>query len=252
MLKELWQGLLDLIYPSNIYCICCGRPINDRLPYALCGYCVRTLKWANKETCDKCGKPLEVKTDDSLCSDCINEPRAFEKGFTCVGYGRSEREIIHRFKYNDKAYYGEKLAWLMYERICEENLGEDLIVPVPMYKEKEKRRGYNQAALLAKHLAYRLGKPYEPDLLTRKSDTIPMSGLGAEERRGNIKGVFEVSKGKEHMLYGSTVLLVDDVFTTGSTADGCTDAMLKAGADKVYVITFAAGTDTNRRSISAG
>lgn len=243
MLKELLNGLSELVFPSNIYCICCGRPINDNLPYSLCGSCVRILQWANRETCGKCGKPLTEITGSGLCRDCSEWPREFEKGFTCAGYGRMEREIIHRFKYRDKAYYGEKLAELMYERISPEQLENVIIVPVPMYKDKENRRGYNQAAVLAKNLSKRMGARYAADILIRKADTTPMSGLNAEERRNNIKGVFETAKGKDSLISGKTILLVDDVFTTGSTTGECSRTLLAAGADKVYVLTFAAGTD---------
>lgn len=243
MLKTLWNTLLELVYPSNIYCICCGKPIDNHLPYALCGSCVRILEWANKETCEKCGKPLEIKGIDGLCNDCGQRQRSFEKGFTCVRYGRTERELIHKFKYMNKAYFAGKLGELMYERIVIENLQEDLVVPVPMYKEKESRRGYNQAALLAKAVATRLSVPFEPNLLIRNKDTAPMSDLGAEERRENIKGVFEVTAGKEKSILGKKILLVDDVFTTGSTTGSCSDILKEAGASKVYVLTFAAGAD---------
>jgi competence protein ComFC len=229
---DLVDRLLDLIFPSNIYCISCGKPIDDQLPYALCGSCVRILQWANGEICVKCGKPLQAKTENGLCNDCIEWPRTFERGFTCVSYRRMEREILHQFKYADKAYYCEKLAQLIHERIQIEDLEEDMIVPVPMYKEKQRRRGYNQAALLAQALARKRGKHYLPDALIRTIDTKPMSELGADERRDNVKGVFEVDKRKVSILNNKTILLVDDIFTTGSTVGACVDALTAAGAQK--------------------
>lgn len=239
----LIYNLLELVYPSGIYCISCGRPIQNSLPYALCPVCVRSMKWANRETCSICGKALPVRGERGICRDCDTYPRSFDRGFACTEYGRMEREILHRFKYKDRDYYAEKLAVLMYERIGSERLEEDMLIPVPMYKPKEKRRGYNQAALLAVSLAEKLGKPCRKDLLVRVRDTKPMSGLSAGERRENLNGVFRVAEGREKELFDKTILLVDDIFTTGSTADACSLALKGAGAARVYVVVFSAGTD---------
>ena len=243
MRKYLMDTVLDLIFPSNIYCISCGKPINDNLPYALCDSCVRIINWANQETCEVCGKPLRIGKRGRLCSDCQKWPRFFNRGITCTQYGTLERDLIHRFKYHDQSYYGRKLADLMIERLKVEDLQVDIVLPVPMYKGKEKRRGYNQASLLAKNIAIYLEKPFNPGLLIRATDTLPMSALGITDRRDNIEGVFVVKKEKQREICGKAVLLVDDVFTTGSTADGCAKVLLKAGAVKVYVATFAAGID---------
>lgn len=238
---NLIDRLLELIYPSGIYCISCGKPIDPRLPYALCSACMKSIKWANEGLCRICGKPLHVKED--MCRDCIDSPRAFDRGFSCVEYGIKEREIIHRFKYKDRDYYASKLALLMYERICLEDLDWDVVLPVPMYKPKEIRRGYNQAALLAGALAKLLNRPFRSDMLLRIKDTLPMSDLCAKERQINLKDAFAVAKGGEEVLFDKTVLLVDDVFTTGNTANACAHALKKAGAAKVYVATFAIGID---------
>ncbi len=238
--RDLIDRLLELIYPSGIYCISCGKPIGPGFHYALCPVCMKSIKWANGSLCRICGKSLYI-SKEGLCEDCIEFPRSFDRGFSCVEYGIKEKEIIHRFKYKDKDYYASKLALLMYDRICPEDLGVDLVVPVPMYKPKEKRRGYNQAALLAKALARLLNKPFRSDMLLRVKDTLPMSNLSAEQRRTNLKGAFAVTKSREKVLFDKTVLLVDDVFTTGNTADACSLALKDAGAVKVYVATFASG-----------
>ncbi|MFA5635868.1 MAG: ComF family protein [Anaerovoracaceae bacterium] len=247
MIKELWSSLLDLVYPSNIYCINCGRPIDDRFPYSLCPFCVRSIRWANKATCQSCGKPMSVQTDTGICSECTKECRKFDRGYTCVHYGMAERQLIHQLKYKDKDYLADYLAELMHERIDAEKLEPDLVVPVPMHKSKERRRGYNQAGLLAKHIAGRLGKPYFSRLLTRTSDTTPMSGLSAEQRKKNVQDVFTVAKWVQITIYDKTILLVDDVFTTGSTTEACSQALKAAGARKVYVLTFAAGMDASQK-----
>lgn len=253
-LRGLWEDVLELVYPSGIYCISCGRPMDQRFPYSLCGNCVQLLRWAGRDICGRCGRPVTGGGKGALCGDCAEEERRFKKGFTCVGYGEREKAIIHDFKYGGKAYYGEKLAKLMAERIeLEESFKElgtsieelrassgfDLIIPVPMYKEKEKDRGYNQAAVLGKHLARRLGISFLDHGLIRCRNTPPMSSLSAGERRQNVKGAFAVNERVRRQLTGKVVLLVDDVFTTGSTVEACAEVLREAGAQTVFVITFA-------------
>jgi len=246
ILSSLGEGFLDLIYPSNIYCISCGNIIDKSRPYALCDACVRSLKWANGRTCSRCGRILHGDGGPDLCTGCTDADHAFEKGFTCVEYGAAERELIHRFKYRDKAYLGRKMAEIMFDRIEPEELEADLIIPVPMFPRKEKLRGYNQAAILAAVLAKRMGIPYAGGLLVRTVETEAMSRLGALDRRKNIREVFSVPRDQTSRLAGKTILLVDDIYTTGSTADACASTLLEAGAARIFVFTFAAGADLIR------
>lgn len=242
-LRGLWKDILELVYPSGIYCISCGRPMDGRFPYSLCSHCVRLLHWATGNLCGKCGKPMIAGGKDSLCNDCSGEERLFIKGYTCVRYGEREKNIIHDFKYAGKSYYGEKLAQLIFERISGEDPDWELVIPVPMYRDKEKSRGYNQTAILGKCLARRLEIPFANHVLIRRVDTPPMSALSAGERRENVKDAFVVRERGKKRITGSAILLVDDVFTTGSTAVACTEVLLQAGARTVCVATFAAGGD---------
>lgn len=243
LIGTLWEALLELVFPSNIYCISCGKPIDSEAPYSLCDTCLRELHWVDRWTCLTCGKPLTSNTTELLCRDCAQGERQFNQAYTCVLYGTAEREIIHRFKYNEKTYYKESLAQLMQERLVHEPWKEDLILPVPMYKGKERRRGYNQATLLAKSLSKMRGNPYRTDLLIRRRDSVPMSKLNAVERRENSKNLFQITPGKSKLLWEKTILLVDDIFTTGSTMEACSAVLKEAGAKEVYCITFAAGLD---------
>lgn len=242
ILSALGEGFLDLIYPSNIYCISCGNIIDDSRPYSLCDTCVRSLKWANSRTCKCCGKLLQEIYALDLCSDCLEVEHIFEKGYTCVEYTAAERDIIHSFKYKDKAYIGRKLAEILYDRIKIEEIEFDMVIPVPMYVKKQRKRGYNQAAVMAMSLAKFMEVPYEGKALVRVTETEPMSGLGALERKNNIQHAFNV-EGDKIELEGKRVLLVDDIYTTGSTVDSCASVLRAAGADKVFVITFASGAN---------
>lgn len=246
ILSPFVEGFLDLIYPDNIYCISCGNIIDDSRPYALCDTCVRILKWANGRTCSCCGKILEEGYGADLCTDCTDLDHVFEKGFTCTEYGSMEREMLHQFKYKDKAYLGRKLAEIMWDRIQEEGINPDLILPVPMFGRKERKKGYNQAAVLAACLAAFMEKPFTGKLLIRIKETDAMNSLGAADRRRNISEAFAVRVNQKNILQGKTVLLVDDIFTTGSTADACSLTLLEAGAAKVFLFTFAAGANLKK------
>ena len=246
ILSSLEEGIFDFVYPANIYCISCGNIIDDSRPYALCDSCVRNLKWANGRTCARCGKILQEDYRPELSTDCMEVEHVFEKGFTCTEYGYAERELLHRFKYKDQAYLGRKMAEIMYDRIRPEGLAPDFIIPVPMFRKKQSKRGYNQAAILASGLAGLMGVPYKRSLLIRKVDTKAMSGLGIPDRRRNISEVFTIPRDKTDRLKGKTILLVDDIYTTGSTADACALALLEAGASSVFVFTFASGANLRR------
>lgn len=244
MIKRIAHMVLNLVYPPNIYCICCERPIDGRFPYSMCPACAQIVQWANKETCQICGKPLTEPAGSNLtCADCTSAPREFDKGFACAGYGFTERKLIHDFKYRGKSYLAGNLGVLMFERIKAEGIKPDIVVPVPMYKNKERGRGYNQAGLLAGVVAGQLRIPFYSDLLVRTKDTSPMSLLNAKMRRENAKGVFKTAEWVQYKIKDKTILLVDDVFTTGSTAGSCSYVLKGAGALRVYVLTFASGAD---------
>jgi ComF family protein len=247
ILSALGEGILDLIYPSNIYCISCGNIIDDSRPYALCDACARSLKWANGRTCSRCGKILQEGYAPELCTDCLELEHVYERGYTCVEYGAAERDMLHRFKYKEEPYLGRKMAEIMYDRLCVEELLPDLILPVPMFGKKERTRGYNQAAVLASCLAKRMNVPCPSGLLVRSVETEAMSRLGALGRKKNIREVFSIPPSQAEMLENRAVLLIDDIYTTGSTADACARTLLEAGAATVYLFTFASGANLIRK-----
>ncbi|MDR2133191.1 MAG: double zinc ribbon domain-containing protein [Clostridiales Family XIII bacterium] len=248
---------LDLLYPPSIYCMACGNLIDATRPYALCDACRERFGWANGDVCAKCGRPLRGAGARSLCAGCAGGGRLFEKGFSCVEYADC-RAVLYGFKYGGRAYYGEHIALVMRDRLLWEvfaqgglkldgrpaDLGVDLLLPVPMYAKKERKRGYNQADVAGRSLARLLALPYGAKLLKRTRDTRVMSSLSAEERGANVKGAFALDRGGEDAVRGLRVMLVDDIFTTGSTLDACAEVLLAAGASSVKFIAFAAaGTD---------
>ncbi len=153
------ERILDIVYPDNIYCICCGSIIDKSRSYSLCDTCLERMHWITGRNCRICGKALQDTYAGDICYDCMEEEHSFDRAFSCVEYGLYERAVIMDFKYGDKAYIGRKLAEAMYDRICCEDISYDIIVPVPIHKSRKNSRGYNQAEIIAKHMSKLSGKP---------------------------------------------------------------------------------------------
>ena len=236
------EKILDIVYPDNIYCICCGSIIDNSRAYSLCDTCMERMHWITGRTCACCGKALQDTYTGQLCYDCMEEEHSFDRAFSCVEYGLYERAVIMDFKYADKAYIGRKLAEAMHDRISLEDIAYDVIVPVPIHKSRQNHRGYNQAEIIAKHMSRLSGIPCA-NLLTRTRATEAMKNLSIAQRRDNLKGAFEVPLYMRKILQGKQVLLIDDIYTTGATFDECSEVLKASGASVVYCIAFASGAN---------
>lgn len=250
--RDLGRIGLEFLFPSNIYCICCGNLVDKSRGYSLCDQCMDALHWANGRTCAKCGKVLaetekrklldEVREGQELCDQCKKNSFYFEQGFTCMQYGLMEKEIVHKFKFNGFGYMGEKLGKIMLDRILLEDLQVDMVMSVPMHPKNQLKRGYNQSELMAKVVAKGLGVVYNNRVLIRKQYKAPMNKLDAEQRYANVKGSYGIGP-EIPKLQGECILLIDDIYTTGSTVDECSRILMEAGAGKVYVLTLASGAN---------
>jgi ComF family protein len=235
------RWLLDLIYPSNIYCISCNKVIFKDETYSLCGTCREEMLWINEKACVNCGKALQSGYESEKCLDCDSLEHFFSKGYSCVTYGSMEKEILYNLKYNKKGYLSYKLSEIMNDRISIEDLMIDCIIPVPMNKSKKNKRGYNQSELLGNRISKLLNLPCYNDVLIRAKETEVMNKLSREVRRVNMKNAFSIAQKRKEKIIGKRILIVDDIFTTGSTADECAVTLLKGGAKNIEVITFASG-----------
>ena len=233
--------LLDFIYPDR--CVVCGRilPFGQKSGF-LCADCRRDMPWITGRKCGKCGRPLSGEQEDRVCTACRERDFRFKSGMAVFPY-EVMHDSIHVFKY--RGIFGKRrgLARLMHEYLKNNGGFEDVdfLVPVPMYGRKEKDRGFNQAAELARGLGALWGKPCLENALVRIKDTPPQSKLSPEERRGNILGAFAVRD--KSAVFGKKLLIIDDVFTTGSTIDECSKALMDAGAAEVtfFVLSIAGG-----------
>lgn len=237
------KAVCDFVYPGSLYCIGCGALIDRSRHYSLCNSCLSKFHFASGRTCEKCGKILEEGYHKSICRDCTVHEKKFERGYSCMLYGLYEKKILRDFKYSGKSYYAPYLGELMYDRVAhllENEIGADIVVPVPLHRKKQNKRGYNQAELLAREISKRSGIPMKK-VLVRTKNTRPMSSLTGAERRENLTGVFAVRPRQSSEIANNRILLIDDIYTTGSTANACSETLKSAGASAVIVLCLAAG-----------
>ena len=249
--------MLDLVYPPGLYCLSCGKITDDSRTYGLCNECMSSMNWITERHCGKCGRPLSPNDPGELCFGCAGrrsagQPQSFDKGHACAGYGACERSLIFNFKYGGRSDIGDTLGEILFDRMSseygEESLSGmyDLVIPVPIHKEKRGKRGFNQAELMAKSFARRAGLRSDPGAVLRIRETAPMKGLGPEERQANIRGAFRIRESRLKQISEARILLIDDIFTTGSTIDEIAALLKDYGALRVDFLAFAAVGDMIR------
>lgn len=254
IIKRIGNAALNLVYPRDLYCISCGKIIDGSRTYRLCNDCMDAAKWITERRCIKCGKPLAGTDPGELCFVCSaregsRDPHIFDKGYACAGYGAVEQAIIFAFKYGSRSDIGDTLGEIMYDRMTAEYEPEelsamyDIVVPVPIYKEKLKKRGFNHADLMAESFAKRAGLRYDPGIIVRTRPTRAMKGLGGGERKANISGAFSIRERRKPEIEGAGILIIDDIFTTGSTIDEISSLLKKSGAARTDFLAYAGGAD---------
>ena len=255
-MTDIFSEALDMLFPQGIYCICCGSILDGSRPYAVCDDCLGKFSWITEDTCSVCGKPLAaMNRKRRICYSCAEREHSFDKGYTCAQYGLYERAIVMDLKYRDKSYLAGSVGRIMADRI-EAELGTDLpwdaVTWVPVHRKRLAERGYDQAELIAAAFMDAMaektertgragGIPALEGFLERAQSTRPMKDLGLMERMENVSGAFRVKK--EENVRGKTILIIDDVYTTGATLDACALALKAAGAGRVEILTFASGGD---------
>ena len=222
-MRPYLEALADLFYPQ--WCVGCDGRASD----LLCPPCFGSLPWTGTPACGRCGLPTASGTP--ACGACKYVDFAFETARAPLRYEGVGKEIVHALKYRGYAPVVEKLAApLLAEAVGGERF--DGVVPVPLHKTRLRKRGFNQAALLARGLAGRINTPVSDTLRVVRS-TRDQVELSAAERRQNVAGAFSAGTRTRGRL-----LIVDDVFTTGATTGACADALLRAGATEVHAVTL--------------
>ena len=231
------KGLVDVVFPPQ--CMACGAVLRDKsLP--LCFPCFSQIKFIRSPLCPHCGHPYAEPTEqDHLCGDCLLAAPAFLTARALGQYESVLLDVIHRFKYGGKVSLGERLGELMAQFTYPSFLIKDysLVIPVPLHPRRLRQRGFNQALILAREIARCFSLRLDISSLRRIVCTEPQVGLGRERRNLNIKGAFSVTD--PGRIKGEKIILVDDVYTTGSTAKECARTLMKNKAERVAVLTLA-------------
>lgn len=206
----------------------------------ICPGCQKELKLIGEEHCEKCGK--RIADGSGLCSDCRQHDRSFVQCRSLMDYDERMRDIMADIKYNSKREYLSLLALLTADRLGEWIIQKqiDYIIPVPVHESRLRKRGYNQSEILCEDIGMYLDIPVRKEIIVRNKNTAAQKELNAGERMLNLQHAFGVQK---KLPYGCTVLVVDDIYTTGSTMECCSSCLIRAGAVSVYGISICSGED---------
>ena len=225
-------GLLDLFLPPA--CPLCGAEFIPSPSHPLCRPCLAGISPAASQRCPRCSLPYPSENGtDHLCERCLRQPPAFSWVVAVGQYRDHLRDAVHRFKYRGGIGLDRALGDLLAAAVTAErpDFRPDLLVPVPLHPGRLRQRTYNQALLLARHLARQWRLPVAARLLVRCRPTAPQQGLDAAARRQNLRGAFALRS----PVPAARVLLIDDVLTTGATAEACCRTLLEGGAGEVGV-----------------
>jgi ComF family protein len=230
------RAALDLLYPPT--CIACATATGQ--PHTLCAGCWAALRFIERPYCERLGTPFTFDVGAPLLSPAaIADPPVFGRARAVAHYDGIARLLVQRLKYNDRLELGQALGAMMARAGAELLADADVIVPVPMHRGRLWRRRFNQAVALGRAVAGRSRVPCDALILARVRPTRPQVGLTRPQRQQNLQGAFRVPADAKPRLQDKRVVLVDDVLTTGSTANAAARALLRGGAARVDVLAFA-------------
>jgi competence protein ComFC len=230
--------VVSALFPSR--CRVCQAWLETAGERVVCGGCLARLIPERSPACPSCGTFFAGAGGVHYCAACLETPPPFSRQRSFGRYAGVLKDLILLFKFQGYSLLAEILAERAFAALEKDEGvwgGAQALVPVPLHPRRQRERGFNQSALLARELARRSGVGLLEKALVRTRDAPPQSTLEAGERPGNVSGVFIVKRPER--IRGGTIILVDDVCTTGSTLGECATALLEAGADEVRAITLA-------------
>ena len=234
--KLAWREVVDGLTPP--LCLSCQTSISRGA--ALCPSCWLKLHFLDDPVCDALGIPFAYdEGEGALSPAAIADPPLWDKGRAAVAFDEASKHFVHKLKYQDNHEAGLAMARMMAAAGRNLLADCDVLLPVPLYRWRLWKRRFNQAAYLALPIGQQAAKPVLTDVLLRQRATRTQVGLDANARRKNVRTAFIVPLEKQPAIEGKTVLLIDDVRTTGATANACARVLKAAGAAQVHVLSFA-------------
>ena len=235
-IKKFTNKILDLIYPKNIKCIFCAEELNQNDYNCTCEKCLEILPFIEKH-CERCGSPMN-ENQKGVCFKCKKHNYYFTKTRSVFEYGGLALKVVHNAKYNGAKYLLEHMAKYVAEVYSTMGVFPDFITYVPMFPSKEKARGYNQSKVLAEYLSERVDVPLI-DCCIKAIDTKSQTELNTIERIENIKDSFKFNKEFKDKIKGKTIMIVDDVITTGATISEISRVLCENGVRECFGVSFA-------------
>jgi ComF family protein len=232
--RAAFRPMLDFALPPR--CAGCGAITAE--PHRFCLACWSQLVFLGEPCCAVCALPFEyAQPDGARCGGCLAHPPRFERMRAAVAYGDIPRKVALRLKYGGRPGVAETMARFMARHLP---AGSDAVLaPVPLHRWRIWKRGYNQAALISEALGRSAGLETRLDLVERVKATPPLKAMSPSERRDAVRGAFRVAARHKDWLRGRTICLVDDVYTSGATANACARILKRAGAARVELLCWA-------------
>lgn len=230
------EFLLNLLYPKHITCIFCDEELNEHAHNDTCTECLASLPFLT-DCCLRCGGKLG-ENNESICLNCKMNNFDFDLARSVFNYEDKIISAIHKYKYSNHRYLFEPFGTYLSKFLASWNIQPDYITSVPLHANREKTRGYNQSKCMAEVVSKNFAIPYV-DICEKIVDNKNQASLNIEERRKNVKDAYKTLPNIRKKIKGSTVLLIDDVYTTGSTSSEVARVIKSAGAKVVYVLTLA-------------
>lgn len=233
-LRRLGRAVIDGVLPPR--CLACGEIVGE--PDSLCAPCWATMTFFAPPWCSNCGLPFaHPMGENAVCAGCARQPPSWDRARAVMRYDKHSRRLVLSLKHGDRTHLARSLGRWMRRAGGEVLEGADLIVPVPLHWTRLFSRRYNQAGLLAHAIHAAGGPPVAPDWLVRRRRTPSQGRLGPLARARNVRGAFALRRG--HSVKGMRLVIVDDVLTTGATAEECARVLRREGAQYVGVLTLA-------------
>jgi ComF family protein len=231
VVRTCTRWALDFVLPPR--CAGCGTIVGD--VHSFCAECWKQIEFLGQAGCSVCGVPLQA-TDFETCAVCLAKPPRIARTRSAVAYDELSRSLAIRLKYGRKVAIARTMARYM-EPLIGDPGADPVLVPVPLHWTRLWRRGFNQSVLVARELSRRSGVSNDVLVLRRSRRTPPLKGMSPLQRRKAVAGAFRVAD--KAAVMGKTVILIDDVLTTGSTAEACARTLKRAGAARVELVTWA-------------